>query len=106
LIYAASAWMRDEIYAKGKAILQLDLAPDTTEAQLLEKLSKPRGSRTLASHLEKTVNIKGVKAGLLREFVSKDEFANMERLASSIKCLQIPLIATRPLDEAISSAPA
>lgn len=104
LIYAASAWVRDEIYAKGNAIIQLDLAPDKTEAQLLEKLSKPRGARTLASHLEKTVNIKGVKAGLLREFVPKEDFANMERLAASIKCLQIPLVATRPLDEAISSA--
>jgi len=104
LIYAASAWVRDEIYARGNAIIQLDLAPDKTEAQLLEKLSKPRGSRTLASHLEKTVNIKGVKAGLLREFVPKDDFANVERLASSIKHLQIPLLATRPLDEAISSA--
>jgi uncharacterized flavoprotein (TIGR03862 family) len=104
LIYAASAWLRDEIYAKGSAILQLDLMPDKTEAQVLEKLSKPRGSRTMASHLEKTVNIKGVKAGLLREFVPKDDFANMERLASSIKHLEIPLIAPRPLDEAISSA--
>jgi uncharacterized flavoprotein (TIGR03862 family) len=104
LIYAASAWLRDEIYAKGSAILQLDLMPEKTEAQVLEKLSKPRGSRTLASHLEKTVNIKGVKAGLLREFMPKDDFANMERLASSIKHLEIPLIAPRPLDEAISSA--
>jgi predicted flavoprotein YhiN len=58
----------------------------------------------MASHLEKTVNLKGVKAGLLREFVPKDDFANMERLAASIKHLQIPLIAPRPLDEAISSA--
>jgi uncharacterized flavoprotein (TIGR03862 family) len=104
LIYAASAWLRDEIYAKGSAIIQLDLMPDKTEAQVLEKLSKPRGSRTLASHLEKTLNIKGVKAGLLREFVPKDDFANMERLAGSIKHLKILLIAPRPLDEAISSA--
>jgi uncharacterized flavoprotein (TIGR03862 family) len=104
LIYAASALIRDEIYAKGNAVIHLDLAPDKTETQLLEKLSKPRGARTLASHLEKTVNIKGVKAGLLREFVSKDDFASMERLADSIKHLQIPLIAPRPLDEAISSA--
>jgi predicted flavoprotein YhiN len=50
------------------------------------------------------VGIKGVKAGLLREFVSKEDFANAEKLAHAIKQLQIPLIATRPLDEAISSA--
>lgn len=104
LIYAASALMRDEILANGKAVMRLDLAPDKTEAQLLEKLSKPRGSRSMASHLEKTVGMKGVKAGLLREFVPKDDFANMERLAFYIKQLPVPLIATRPLDEAISSA--
>jgi uncharacterized flavoprotein (TIGR03862 family) len=104
LIYAASAQIRDEIEAHGKAVIGLDMLPEKTEAQVLEKLSKPRGSRTMASHLEKTVNLKGVKAGLLREFVPKDDFANMERLAASIKHLQIPLIAPRPLDEAISSA--
>jgi uncharacterized flavoprotein (TIGR03862 family) len=104
LIYAVSAKIRDEIYAKGKAVIELDLVPDKTEAQLREKLSRPRGSRTLASHLEKTVGIKGVKAGLLREFVSKDDFADMAKLSASIKHLPIPLIAPRPLDEAISSA--
>jgi uncharacterized flavoprotein (TIGR03862 family) len=104
LIYAASAQIRDEIEAHGRAVIALDLLPDKTELLVLEKLSKPRGSRTMASHLEKTLNIKGVKAGLLHEFVSKDDFTSMERLAASIKHLQIPLIATRPLDEAISSA--
>ncbi len=104
LVYAASAGMRDEILANGKAVMRLDLAPDKTEAQLLEKLSKPRGSRSMASHLEKTVGMKGVKAGLLREFVPKDEFADMARLAFYIKQLPVPLVATRPLDEAISSA--
>lgn len=104
LIYAASALMRDEIAANGKAVMQLDLAPDKTEAQLAERLSKPRGSRSMASHLEKTVGMKGVKAGLLREFVPKDEFTNEARLAFYIKNLPVVLIATRPLDEAISSA--
>jgi uncharacterized flavoprotein (TIGR03862 family) len=103
LVYAASAVLRDEIAANGKAVMQLDLAPDKTEAQLMEKLSKPRGSRSMASHLEKTVGMKGVKAGLLREFVPKDEFIEL-RLAFYIKNLPVTLIATRPLDEAISSA--
>jgi predicted flavoprotein YhiN len=58
----------------------------------------------MASHLEKTVGIKGVKTGLLREFLSKEDFSNVESLAHFLKNLPIPLIATRPLDEAISSA--
>ena len=104
LIYAASALMRDEILANGKAVMLLDLAPDKTESQLVEKLSKPRGSRSMANHLEKTVGMKGVKAGLLREFISKDDFGNMEKIAFYIKQLPVPLIAARPLDEAISTA--
>jgi predicted flavoprotein YhiN len=58
----------------------------------------------MASHLEKTVGLKGVKVGLLHEFMSKEEFASVERIASFIKHMPIPLIAPRPLDEAISSA--
>jgi predicted flavoprotein YhiN len=50
------------------------------------------------------MGLKGVKVGLLHEFMSKEDFANPEQLASFIKQLPIPLIAPRPLDEAISSA--
>ena len=102
LVYAASAILRDKIAAHGSTVMHLDLAPDKTEDQLREKLLKPRGSRSMASHLEKTVGIKGVKAGLLREFVPKAEFTE-SRLASYIKNTPVTLTATRPLDKAISS---
>lgn len=104
LIYSASALLRDEIDAKGSAVMMLDLAPDRSHEWLAERLSRSRGSRSMASHLEKAVNIKGVKAGLLREFVSKEDFSSVQPLAHFIKNLPVPLIATRPLDEAISSA--
>jgi len=104
LVYAASSAIRDEIEASGKATIWLDLLPDRSCEWLVEKISKPRGSRSMSSHLEKTIGLKGVKMGLLREFVPKDDFANAARLAAFIKQLPIPLIAPRPLDEAISSA--
>ena len=104
LIYACSAQIRDAIAANGTTNIQLDLVPHLTREDVVSKLSKPRGSKTMASHLEKTVGIKGVKAGLLREFVSKDDFGNIEKLADAIKNLSIPLVAPRPIDEAISSA--
>ena len=104
LIYTASAMLREEIYARGRAIISLDLAPDRSVDWLRERLSKPRAARTMASHLQKRVGIKGVKAGLLREFVSKEDFADNGQLASFIKNLPIPLIAPRSLDEAISTA--
>ena len=104
LIYSASAFIRDEIYANGTATVLLDLKPDRTLDWLTEKLSRPRGSRSLASYLEKTLGIKGVKAGLLREFVSKEDFTDAKRLAEFIKALPVPFAAPRPLDEAISTA--
>jgi uncharacterized flavoprotein (TIGR03862 family) len=104
LIYACSALLQDEIEAGGGAVIHLDLAPGWTHERLVERLARPRGSRSMASHLEKSVGIKGVKAGLLREFVPKADFTDPGRLASAIKDLPIPLIAPRPLEEAISSA--
>ena len=104
LIYACSAFLRDEIAATGRAVIRLDLAPGWTYERLVERLARPRGSRSMAGHLEKSVGIRGIKAGLLWEFVPKADFANPERLARAIKDLPIPLNAARPLEEAISTA--
>jgi uncharacterized flavoprotein (TIGR03862 family) len=104
LIYALSAALRDEIEVNGRALIKLDLTPGWSLEQLKGRLSQPRGSRTVSGHLEKTIRIKGVKAGLLWEFVPKQVFNDAELLASEIKGLTIPLLSTRPLEEAISSA--
>ena len=51
------------------------------------------------------LGIKGVKAGLLREAVPKEDFADPARLAAALKALPLRLVATRPIDEAISMEP-
>lgn len=104
LIYALSAPIRDEIDTHKKAVIHLDLTPDRSLQSLVDRLSQPRGSRSLSSHLEKKAGIKGLKAVLLREYVPKENFKDPNLLASAIKGLPIPLVATRPLDEAISTA--
>ncbi|HSL06284.1 MAG TPA: TIGR03862 family flavoprotein [Nitrospiraceae bacterium] len=104
VIYAVSASLRDEILAKGVATLCLDLAPDRKMPRLTHDLSRPRGKRTMAKHLQLQAHIEGVKAGLLREVVSKKDFADPIRLAAAIKSLPLQLVAPRPLEEAISTA--
>lgn len=104
LIYALSAPIRDAIEADGAVVISLDLAPDWSLEKLTARLSAPRGSRSVSSHLEKTVAIRGVKAGLLWEFVAREDFSSPENLAAAIKSLPIPLLRPRPLAEAISSA--
>ena len=104
LIYAFSARLRDTIAAQGSATLLLDLAPNWEEPRLAAEIARPRGSRSLSSHLQSRTGMKGLKMGLLREIAEPDDFADATRLASKIKALPIRLAATRPIDEAISSA--
>ena len=104
LIYALSAALRDTILAQGVATLHLDLAPGRSLERLGAELARPRGSRSLASHLQSQAGLKGVKAGLLRECLTKADFDDPARLAAGIKALPLTLVAPRPLDEAISSA--
>jgi uncharacterized flavoprotein (TIGR03862 family) len=104
VIYTVSAALRDEILAKGSATLRLDLAPDRDVPRLTHDLLRPRGKRTMATHLQRQAHIEGVKAGLLREVVSKEDFADPARLAAAIKSLPLRLVAPRPLAEAISTA--
>ena len=104
VIYTVSAALRDEILAKSVATLRLDLAPDRDVPRLTHDLSRPRGKRTMATHLWRQAHIEGVKAGLLREVVSKEDFADPARLAAAIKSLPLRLVRPRPLEEAISTA--
>ena len=104
LIYALSAALRDTIDAQGSAALHLDLLPEHTAARVLAEVARARGARSLSSHLQSRLQLKGAKVALLRECLASDEFVDPARLAAAIKALPLRLLAARPLDEAISSA--
>jgi hypothetical protein len=104
LIYAISAPLRDEIARRGNATIWLDLVPDHSAERVRADVLHPRGSRSMSSHLQSRLGIKGVKAGLLRECLSKEQYADPLRLAQAIKRLPLVLKRARPIAEAISSA--
>ncbi|MDY7572912.1 TIGR03862 family flavoprotein [Actimicrobium sp. CCI2.3] len=104
LVYAISATLRDQINANGSVTIRLDLTPGKDADRVLAEVDHPRGSRSLASHLQSRVGLTGVKMGLLRELLEKPAFANPLALAGAIKSLPLTLTAVRPIDEAISSA--
>jgi uncharacterized flavoprotein (TIGR03862 family) len=104
LIYALSADLREQIAAHGSATIYLDLVPDFSAQRVQEEVTRPRGARSMSSHLQSRLGIKGVKSGLLRECLSAAEFADTERLAEALKMLPLTLRRARPIDEAISSA--
>jgi len=104
LIYKMSALLREQIAASGTALIYLDLAPGKDKQILIDRISRPRGKHTMANHLRKRIGIDGVKAGLLREVLLKEDFDDPIRLCEAIKALPVTLVAARPIDEAISSA--
>ncbi len=104
LIYALSAALRDEIECSGQAILHLDLLPDWTPQRVQNEVAHPRGSRSLSSHLQSRLGLKGVKANLLREVLGSEQMQDAVLLAQTIKDLPLQLVAPRPLSEAISTA--
>ncbi len=104
LMYAVSSLLRDEIAAHGSATFLLDLLPAKTPEQVLVEVRHPRGSRSLSSHLKSRLGLEGIKAAILHELLSKEALNDPVQLARAIKALPVRVIATRPIDEAISSA--
>ena len=72
--------------------------------KVLMEVRHPRGSRSLSSHLKSRLHIDGIKAAILNELLDKAQMNDPAQLAAAIKALPITLVATRPIDEAISTA--
>ena len=104
LVYAFSAGLRDAIAAQGHAALTLDLLPQHTLEQVRAETRRPRGTRSLSTHLKSRLHLQGVKMGLLHELLSPAQLNDADALAGFIKALPLRLAAPRPIDEAISSA--
>ena len=104
LIYAVSAAVRSEIAHNGSASIALDLIPHMSAERVQNEVSHPRGSRSLSSHLSSRLKLDGVKLGILYELLGKQGMHHSATLAAAIKSLPITFSATRPIDEAISSA--
>ena len=104
LVYAASALIRDRIAAQGSALVHIDLLPQRDADFVHAEIVRPRGSRSLSTHLKSRLGIDGVKASLLRELLTREAFSDASLLAAAIKALPLRLVRARPIDEAISSA--
>ncbi|MET0383040.1 MAG: TIGR03862 family flavoprotein [Burkholderiaceae bacterium] len=104
LVYAFAADLRDAIAARGRATLRLDLLPQRTPAQVLAETRRPRGARSLSTHLKSRLNVQGVKMALLHELLAPAQLDDPQALATALKALPLTLAAPRPVDEAISSA--
>ncbi len=105
LVYAMAADLRDTLARDGAVTLHLDLLPGQTEAQLLDKLQRPRQGRSFGEHLRRQLGLGGVKSALLFEVLGKDAGQlPAERIAAALKRLPLSLLRPRPIAEVISTA--
>ncbi|WP_433925702.1 TIGR03862 family flavoprotein [Stenotrophomonas nematodicola] len=105
LIYALAADLRDALARDGKVQLHLDLLPGQTEAQVLEKLLRPRQGRSFGEYLRRQLGLGGVKSALLFEVLGKEAGQlPPERIAAALKRLPLSPLRPRPLAEVISTA--
>ena len=100
-IYALSPEIRDELSKKKEAIVYLDLKPNVTSEELNYKIKHSTKNKTRI--LRDKINLTKIQVTLLKSLLTKDEFMNNEILLARIKKLPIKIIASGPIDKAIST---
>jgi uncharacterized flavoprotein (TIGR03862 family) len=107
-VYALSAPLRDALAADGAATLLIDLRPDETEAELLQRFAKPRAKQSLATYLRKALNLDPPAIGLLQEAAHT---AGMplgalppDSIARMLRAVPVSVSGLAPIGRAISTA--
>ncbi|WP_315757920.1 MULTISPECIES: TIGR03862 family flavoprotein [unclassified Bradyrhizobium] len=107
-VYALSAELREAIALTGGAILHVALRPDLATADLVTRLSAPRGKQSFSNVLRKAVQLSPVAIGLLQEAARAHGLSLSslppDRLAALINAVPLKLTGTAGLARAISSA--
>ena len=107
LVYRCNRQLREQFQnnandANTSPLLFLDLLPDLTIEQIVQKLQQGQ-KQSLNTRWQK-LGLDKTKIALLREVVNKSDWSDHEKMASFIKKLPIHIQGFRPITEAISCA--
>jgi uncharacterized flavoprotein (TIGR03862 family) len=107
-VYALSASLRDAFVRNGEAVLNVDLRPDLSHADLTSRLSLGKGKQSAATFLRKAAGLSPIAIGLLQEDVARSGTKLVELppdlLSRKIKTLPIMIAGLSSMERAISSA--
>ena len=103
-VYAVSRSVRESIDRAGRCTVTVDLHPDLTVRQLIERLDRRRPKDSIGSSLRRTVGLAPVAVSLLREATGNRLPKAPADLAELIKALPLITTATMPIERAISTA--
>jgi uncharacterized flavoprotein (TIGR03862 family) len=106
-IYALSPEIRRAFDTGGQAELTIDLRPDLAPEALVRRLSTPRSSSSLSTHLRKRAALSPAAIAILRESALARGAPlpqDPAPLAAAIKAVPLSVTGMRGLDRAISTA--
>ncbi len=97
-IYPVVPALREAINDYGSALLHIDLKPNNTEDQLLDKIAGKE-----PKNWAEALNLDRASFALLKAFTSRERFFSPFALVQDLKDLHLPVAALRPMEEAIST---
>lgn len=102
-IYPLSPQIRQQLTQQGYAEVLIDLKPGVTEQVLKQKINQPKGSNSYTKHVSKHLNLNPLQLFLLKNYVSKADFLDLEKLPYHIKNIKLKITGLGPVDKAIST---
>ncbi len=104
-VYALSSHLRHSLEAGISTVLRIDLKPAMREQDIIDRLQKsPRRKQSFTTYLQKSLGLNSLAINLLREANPKVSELTDRKLAQTIKSIPVKLMATFPIERAISSA--
>jgi uncharacterized flavoprotein (TIGR03862 family) len=103
-VYAIGAPIRDALDADGRCVLEVDLRPDHTAGQLVERLQRRRPKDSGSSWLRRSIALDPVSVGLLRESRGGSLPGDAAVVAGLVKAVPVVVTGNMPIERAISTA--
>lgn len=103
-IYALSSWLREIVARDGHAVLHIDLCPDRNLADVVKRLSRPRGKHSQSDFLRRALGLPTIAISLMREAAGPTLPSEPVELAGLVKAVALTVTAPTSLERAISSA--
>lgn len=102
-IYPLSPQIRDELNKNNEAKIFIDLKPDLSFDEMIERISKPVSKISYTENIVKQLNLNKTQIALLKSKLSKSDFLDPSILVNNLKNLELTIYSLGPIEDAIST---
>ncbi|WP_225752826.1 TIGR03862 family flavoprotein [Actinotalea sp. Marseille-Q4924] len=103
-VYAIGAAIRRALDEDGRCVLEVDLRPDLSGAQVAARLGRRRPKDSGSTWLRRSLGLDAVSTALLREAGDGVLPGDADSTAGLVKAVPVRVTATMPIERAISTA--